>query len=75
MTRAEQADVVERIHVFQLDICLEEQVKAVRELEQKFGRLDVLVNNAGEAVGGMVEEVPLSGWRKQLETNFSGPYR
>ena len=45
------------------------------ELEQKFGRLDVLVNNAGEAVGGMVEEVPLSGWRKQLETNFSGPYR
>ena len=29
MTRAEQADVVERIHVFQLDICLEEQVKAL----------------------------------------------
>nr|WP_253300351.1 SDR family oxidoreductase [Paenibacillus lautus] len=73
MTRAEQADVVERIHVFQLDICLEEQVKAAAwKLEQKFGRLDVLVNNAGEAVGGMVEEVPLSGWRKQLETNFFG---
>lgn len=73
LTRAEQADVVERIHVFQLDICLEEQVKAAAwELEQKFGRLDVLVNNAGEAVGGMVEEVPLSGWRKQLETNFFG---
>lgn len=73
MTRAEQADVVERIHVFQMDICLEEQVKAAAwELEQKFGRLDVLVNNAGEAVGGMVEEVPLSGWRKQLETNFFG---
>lgn len=73
LTRAEQADVVERIHVFQLDICLEEQVKAAAwELEQKFGRLDVLVNNAGEAVGGMVEEVPLSSWRKQLETNFFG---
>lgn len=73
MTRAEQADVVERIHVFQLDICSEEQVKAAAwELEQKFGRLDVLVNNAGEAVGGMVEEVPLSDWRKQLETNFFG---
>ena len=28
MTRAEQADVVERIHVFQLDM-LEEQVKAL----------------------------------------------
>lgn len=73
MTRAEQADVVKRIHVFQLDICLEEQVKAAAwELEQKFGRLDVLVNNAGEAVGGMVEEVPLSGWRKQLDTNLFG---
>ncbi|RAR41974.1 SDR family oxidoreductase [Paenibacillus sp. MDMC362] len=73
LTRAEQADVAERIHVFQLDICMEEQVKAAAwELEQKFGRLDVLVNNAGEAVGGMVEEVPLSGWRKQMETNFFG---
>ncbi|WP_339219792.1 SDR family oxidoreductase [Paenibacillus sp. FSL W7-1332] len=73
MTRAEQADVVKRIHVFQLDICLEEQVKAAAwEVEQKFGRLDVLVNNAGEAVGGMVEEVPLSDWRKQLETNLFG---
>ncbi|MGE7827820.1 oxidoreductase [Paenibacillus sp. NPDC093718] len=73
LTRAEQADVAERIHVFQLDICIEEQVKAAAwEIEQKFGRLDVLVNNAGEAVGGMVEELPLSGWRKQMETNFFG---
>lgn len=73
LARAEQADVAKRIHVFQLDICIEEQVKAAAlELEQRYGRLDVLVNNAGEAVGGMVEEVPLSGWRKQMETNFFG---
>jgi NAD(P)-dependent dehydrogenase (short-subunit alcohol dehydrogenase family) len=73
LTRAEQADVAGRIHVFQLDICIEEQVKAAAlEIEQRYGRLDVLVNNAGEAVGGMVEEVQLSGWRKQMETNFFG---
>ncbi len=73
LAQAEQADVTGRIHIFRLDICAEEQVKAVAlALEQKFGRLDVLVNNAGEAVGGMVEEVPLGGWRKQMETNFFG---
>lgn len=73
MTRAEQAGVAERIHRVRLDICDEEQVRAVAlHLEQRFGRLDVLVNNAGEAVGGMVEEVPLSGWRRQMETNFFG---
>lgn len=73
LAQAEQADVTGRIHIFRLDICAEEQVKAAASaLEQKFGRLDVLVNNAGEAVGGMVEEVPLGGWRKQMETNFFG---
>ncbi|MGG3281706.1 SDR family oxidoreductase [Paenibacillus solani] len=73
LAKAEEADIAERIHLFQLDICYEEQVKvAAVDIGQRFGRLDVLVNNAGEAVGGMVEEVPLSGWRRQMETNFFG---
>ncbi|KOR82553.1 SDR family oxidoreductase [Paenibacillus solani] len=73
LAKAEEAGIAERIHLFQLDICDEEQVKATAvDIGQRFGRLDVLVNNAGEAVGGMVEEVPLSGWRRQMETNFFG---
>jgi len=35
-------------------------------------RLDAVVNNAGIAVSGPVEAVPLDVWRKQLEVNLVG---
>jgi NAD(P)-dependent dehydrogenase (short-subunit alcohol dehydrogenase family) len=34
------------------------------------GRLDALVNNAGIAVIGPLEAVPMDEWRRQLEVNF-----
>lgn len=37
------------------------------------GTVDVLVNNAGYAEMGPVEQVPLDAWRRQLETNVLGP--
>jgi NAD(P)-dependent dehydrogenase (short-subunit alcohol dehydrogenase family) len=37
------------------------------------GPVDVLVNNAGYAEMGPVEQVPLDAWRTQLETNVLGP--
>lgn len=37
------------------------------------GAVDVLVNNAGYAEMGPVEQVPLDSWRRQLETNVLGP--
>lgn len=44
---------------------------AVQASLELAGRMDVLVNNAGFAVGGFVEEVSMEEWRRQLETNFS----
>ncbi len=35
-----------------------------------YGRIDVLVNNAGFALGGFAEDVELSELREQLDTNF-----
>ena len=45
---------------------------AVRQAAGHFGRLDVVVNNAGYGHFGMVEELSEKDVRAQLETNFFG---
>lgn len=45
---------------------------AVKEAHEKFGRLDVVVNNAGYGLFGMVEEVSAEQARDQIETNLFG---
>jgi NAD(P)-dependent dehydrogenase (short-subunit alcohol dehydrogenase family) len=47
-------------------------IAAVREAHAHFGRLDVVVNNAGYGLFGMVEEVSEQQARAQLETNLFG---
>jgi NAD(P)-dependent dehydrogenase (short-subunit alcohol dehydrogenase family) len=46
---------------------------AVRRAHERFGRLDVVVNNAGYGLFGMVEEVSEEQARAQIETNLFGP--
>jgi len=48
-----------------------EMVGAVLE---KFGRVDVLVNNAGVSLISPSEETDLVGWRRILEVNLTGPF-
>jgi NAD(P)-dependent dehydrogenase (short-subunit alcohol dehydrogenase family) len=45
---------------------------AVRRAADHFGRLDVVVNNAGYGHFGMIEELTEDDVRSQLETNFFG---
>jgi NAD(P)-dependent dehydrogenase (short-subunit alcohol dehydrogenase family) len=63
----------ERVLAVRLDVTKPEQIQsAVQEAEQRFGAIDVLVNNAGYSVVGAVEETSNVELRLALETMFFG---
>ncbi len=39
---------------------------------ERFGRIDVLVNNAGATWGAPAEDYPLEGWNKVIDLNVTG---
>jgi NAD(P)-dependent dehydrogenase (short-subunit alcohol dehydrogenase family) len=56
-----------------LDVTNSEDVKnAVREAVKQFGRIDVLVNNAGYALVGAIEEASGEQIKNQFDTNVFG---
>lgn len=56
-----------------LDVTKPDQVKkAVKDAKEKFGRIDVLVNNAGIGYFGAIEESEEDEIRRMFEINFFG---
>jgi NAD(P)-dependent dehydrogenase (short-subunit alcohol dehydrogenase family) len=67
------AEFADRVLPLTLDVTDKEAVdRAVKEAHDHFGRLDVVVNNAGYGHFGTVEEVTEEEARSQLETNLFG---
>jgi len=52
----------------------EDQESLIASVEQTFGRLDVLVNNAGIGEFGPVDRLEPERFRAVVETNLLGPY-
>jgi len=64
------------IHVSAMDVDSDESVAAaMAEIEKLAGTVDVLVNNAGIARDGSVEELALDDFRAVMETNYFGALR
>lgn len=54
-------------------LCKNERDAVIREASEKFGGIDVLINNAGYCLRGVVEHVNETERLKQIDTNFRAP--
>src|SRR5580658_9782838 len=63
----------DRVKLFALDVTEEASAaNAVKTAIDRFGSLDVVINNAGYGNLSSIEETPLSEFRAQIETNLFG---
>ncbi|AME07039.1 dihydroanticapsin 7-dehydrogenase [Bacillus siamensis] len=72
MIRKENND---RLHFVRTDITDEPACQnAIRSAADKFGGLDVLINNAGIEIVAPIHEMELSDWNKVLNVNLTGMF-
>jgi NAD(P)-dependent dehydrogenase (short-subunit alcohol dehydrogenase family) len=73
--RAQAAAAGGRLELAALDVTdAASRQAAVKSALARHGRIDVLVNNAGVACSGSLEDTPLDLLRLVFETNFFGPH-
>ncbi len=72
LSQATQLNLLHNITVQQLDITDQNSIHNFQLFLKEINRVDLLINNAGYANGGFVEEIPVEEYRKQFETNLFG---
>ena len=75
LSQATQLNLLHNITVQQLDITDRNSIHNFQLFLKEINRVDLLINNAGYANGGFVEEIPVEEYRKQFETNLLVLYR
>jgi 3-oxoacyl-[acyl-carrier protein] reductase len=60
---------------YAVDVCRSDDVgRAVEEIETKFGKIHILVNNAGITRDGLVLRMEDSAWQDVIDTNLKGTF-
>jgi 3(or 17)beta-hydroxysteroid dehydrogenase len=73
--RAVEAEIGGQATFVRLDVTNESDwERAVAAAEQRFGKLDVLVNNAGIGGAGRLEDTKLEDWNRVMEVNSTGVF-
>ncbi|POF33554.1 SDR family NAD(P)-dependent oxidoreductase [Roseibium marinum] len=74
-TLAEAAKDLDGARAFVCDVSIPEAVDQLyKDVLEKFGRIDALVNNAGVADFGPIEETTFARWRTVMDTNLDGVF-
>lgn len=69
---ASEHHIEDSIHILPLDVTSSESICTFQTHLANYPSVDVLVNNAGYALGGFSEELSIEDYRLQFETNFFG---
>ncbi len=72
---AQELAPIGECHSLPADISSPEEISRLAEtVAQRFGTLDVLINNAGATWGASLEEYPVAGWDKTMNVNLRAPF-
>jgi len=65
-----------KIHAITADLTKDEDAKAfIEKAHQALGRIDIMINNAGSAPGGVIETLTEDDWTQAMQLKFMGYVR
>jgi NAD(P)-dependent dehydrogenase (short-subunit alcohol dehydrogenase family) len=69
------AEIGANAHVFRADVTSEDQVRAIeRDVAARFGKVNILINNAGVNVRKSVTDLTLEEWRRVMDTSVTAAF-
>lgn len=64
-----------KVLIIKADISIEEEIiNMVDQVINEFGKIDILINNAGIAIDSTIEDKNIKSFHKILDTNLIGPF-
>ena len=64
-----------RAHAYIMDVCNHKEIdQVVTKIIRDYGKIDILINNAGIDVTKPIEELSVEEWNKVISVNLNGPF-